>query len=114
MSDGPITLTDLLDEVADEVGGVDRTVDGDSVSYALGRTVFAAALEGGLRAVFRLRPEVVRGALATPDTRASERGTAWVEFAPDAVDTFGVDRLDAWFVLAHRIATQPRRGSGGP
>lgn len=99
-----ITLTDLLDEVADEVDGVERTVDGEAVSYSVSGTVFAASLEGGLRAAFRLRPDIVRGALATPDTRPSARGRDWVEYAPEVVDAFGVDRLDAWFVLGHRLA----------
>jgi len=110
VNDQRITLTDLLDEMADEVGVVDRIVEGDSVSYAARGTIFAAATEGGLRAMFRLRPDVVRGALATPDTRPSARGPEWVEFVPDALDTFGVDRIDAWFVLAHRIATGTRGG----
>lgn len=107
---GASSLPDLLDELATDVEAVERTSDGGSVAYATRGQDFAVLDQIG--ASFRLRADVVRGALGTPDTAASPRGPDWVRFAPPVLDTFARDRAEAWFRFAHRLVSRPAKGSG--
>jgi len=49
-----------------------------------------------------------RAALRTPDTTPSQRGPEWVSFSPEALDDQAVDRAEAWFLSAHRLASAVR------
>jgi hypothetical protein len=100
-------LGELLDDLATEVGGIERAEEPGAVNYGAKGVVFAVLeADGGS---FRLRPDVVRGALGTPDTAASPRGADWVRFRPAQLDTFAHDRAEAWFRFAYRRATGDRR-----
>jgi hypothetical protein len=79
-----------------------REVAGAVVYESAGRPFVALT---GARAEFRLRPEMVRAALRTPGTGASQRGPEWVAFeAPAELERYDVDRLRAWFEMAARLA----------
>ena len=59
----------------------------------------------GATAEFRLLPEMVRAALRTPGTSASERGPEWILFdTPAELERYDVDRLRSWFEMAARLA----------
>lgn len=97
------TLDECVEAVIEELGGVTRERDGESVAYAVGGRVFAVLmpdlLEVGLDAA------VAAAALRTPDTLASSRGKGWIAFTPDGIDRHALDRADAWVRLAHRRAS---------
>ena len=59
-------------------------------------------------AEFRLDPMVARAALRTADTSHSMRGPDWVVFAPSTMDDPAIDRAEAWFLSAHRLAAGTR------
>lgn len=109
MTDEPVsdlTLADILAAAAEEVEGVMAAVDGELTTWTAGDRAFATL--AGDRAEFHLDPLVVRAALRTPDTMTSPRGPDWIGFAPVAMDDPAVDRAEAWFLSAHRLATAPR------
>ncbi len=96
-------LHERLDEVAAELGGIERLAQADVVSYRVGGVTFA--LVEGPRASFRLKGDIAQAALRTPGVRASGRGPGWVELEPERVDLFTLDRAVAWFESAARHAT---------
>jgi hypothetical protein len=53
----------------------------------------------------RLDPAIAAAATRTPDTAPSPRGRDWVRFNPRELDAHAIDRLQAWFALAHRFAS---------
>ena len=109
MTDEPVsdlTLADILAAAAEEVDGVQAAVDGELTTWSADGRPFVALV--GDRAEFRLDPLVVRAALRTPDTMPSPRGADWVGFAPIVIDDPAVDRAEAWFLSAHRLATAAR------
>lgn len=91
-----------LDEVAATLEGVRRRAGDGDVRYE--REGIPFAVVAGDRAAFRLTPDIARAALRTPDVRASDRGTGWVELVPDRLDVFTVDRAVSWFESAARHA----------
>jgi hypothetical protein len=97
------TLDERVEAVIEDLDGVTRQRDGESVAYAAGGRVFAV-LMGDLLEV-ALDPAVATAALRTPDTLPSSRGKGWIAFTPGAIDRFALDRADAWVRLAHRRAT---------
>ncbi len=97
-------LAELLEDVADELGGVQRHDLGGSTEFRRGGVPFAISEPGG--AEFRLRPDVAKAALHTPSVKVSARGPEWVRFAPEAVDQFVLDRATAWFEFAWRQAAR--------
>jgi hypothetical protein len=99
-----LTLRDVLDAAAEDLGDLRHGGEGANVSWAVGDTVFVALNAG--RAEFRLDQLVARAALRTPDTAPSTRGPDWVTFAPETLDDGAIDRAEAWFLSAHRRATQ--------
>lgn len=96
-------LADLADELdlADGLDLAERRPARDGLEYLRGGVLFAVS---GPMAEFRLRPDIVAAALRTPDTRPSDRGPAWVGFAPETLDQFAIDRATAWFRLAWTVA----------
>jgi len=106
-----LTLRDVLDAAAEDLGDLRIGGEGASVSWSVGDTVFAAL--DAARAEFRLDPLVAAAALRTPDTAPSTRGRDWVTFAPETLDDGAVDRAEAWFLSAYRRAgRRARPGSG--
>jgi hypothetical protein len=101
-----LTLADILVAAAEEVDGVTAAVDGELTTWSAGSRPFVAL--AGDRAEFRLDPLVARAALRTPDTMPSPRGPDWIGFAPVVIDDPAVDRAEAWFLSAHRLATAAR------
>ncbi len=93
----------IFEQAASARPGVARRDADGAITYEAGGRAFAA-LSGG-SAEFRLRPEMVRAALRTPGTRASERGPEWVAFEPPAeLERYDMDRLHSWFAMAARLA----------
>jgi hypothetical protein len=109
VTDEPIsylTLAEILAAAAEEVDGVATDVDAEVTIWSAAGRPFATM--AGDRAEFHLDPLVVRAALRTPDTAPSPRGPEWISFAPELLDDPAVDRAEAWFLSAHRLATAPR------
>jgi hypothetical protein len=109
VTDEPIsdlTLAEILAAAAEEVDGVAADVDAEVTIWSAAGRPFATL--AGDRAEFHLDPLVVRAALRTPDTAPSPRGPEWISFAPEMLDDPAVDRAEAWFLSAHRLATAPR------
>jgi hypothetical protein len=99
-----VTLASLLAEVAEEIPGVTTAAGAPgSTEYRIGDRAIAVVEADG-SASFRLDPTVAAAARRTPDTHASDRGPAWVRFAPADLDPHGVDRARAWFEAAARRA----------
>ena len=111
MTDEPVSdlsLAEVLAAAAEELAGMsveDAGADGLTTWSAGGRPF---AILVGDRAEFRLDPLVARAALRTPDTTPSQRGPEWVSFSPEALDDQAVDRAEAWFLSAHRLASAVR------
>jgi hypothetical protein len=101
-----LSLGEILAAAAEELDGIVTDTDGGSTTWSAAGRVFATLT--GDRAEFRLDPLVVRAALRTPDTGPSPHGTDWIAFAPGDLDDPAVDRAEAWFLSAHRLATAPR------
>ena len=96
------TLDERVEAVIEELDGVTRQRDGESVAYAVGGRVFAVLMQDLLEVA--LEPAIAGAALRTPDTLASLRGTGWIAFTPDGIDRFALDRAEAWVRLAYRRA----------
>ena len=100
-------LAGLLTSLADERSTADpqdceRHDLGGTVEYRMRGRPFAAASDAS--AEFRLRPEVAKAAVRTPDVRLSDRGPEWVAFTPTSLDRYALDRLTSWFEFAWRHA----------
>ena len=109
MTDEPVSdlsLGEILAAAAEELDNISVDDDAGLRTWSAARRPFATI--AGERAEFRLDPLVVRAALRTPDTAPSQRGPDWVSFAPALLDDPAVDRAEAWFLSAHRLATAPR------
>ena len=101
-----LTLAEVLAEAAEELDGITSSADGPTTTWSAGGHAFATLI--GEWAEFRLDPMVARAALRTPDAATSSRGPEWVSFAPSVLDDPAIDRAEAWFLSAHRLATAPR------
>jgi len=99
------TLATTLAGFATGLADVRVLIAGDAMTWSRGETAFAA-LRGGT-VELRLDREVAAAALKTPDTAASQRGPEWVGYAPGTLEGSDLDRLTAWFALAHRRAAPP-------
>ena len=97
-----MTIRDLLEETAADLDGVDELEVGDSIEWRARGRVFAAATD--LAAEFALDPLVARAAVRTGDVTGSARGSGWVRFAPSVLDDPAIDRAEAWFMSAWRLA----------
>lgn len=101
-----LTLAEVLATAAEDLTGIVATEDGSGTTWSAAGRPFAALL--GEWAEFRLDPMVARAALRTPDAAVSPRGPDWVSFAPAVLDDPAIDRAEAWFLSAHRLATVAR------
>ena len=97
------TLDERVEAVIDDLGGVERTRDGDARRFAVGGRAFATLSGDRLEAA--LDAAVAKAALRTPDTAASPAGAGWIVFSPASVDRYALDRAEAWIRLAHRRAS---------
>jgi hypothetical protein len=102
-------LEQLLEEIAagltsdrDSGPAIDQVEDEATVIWARDGTIFAVLGDAGVE--LRLDPPIAAAAARTPDTAPSPRGSEWVRFNPRAIDPHAVDRLEAWFRLAARLA----------
>jgi hypothetical protein len=100
-------LEDVLVSASEELPAVTSEGDTTSMTWAVGGLPFAVL--SGVRVEFRLDPLVARAALRTSDTAASARGPEWVAFEPAELDDAAIDRVEAWFLSAHRRVA----GAGG-
>jgi hypothetical protein len=94
-----------VEAVVEDLDGVDRLRDGESVTYLAGGRPFAVLLPDVLEVA--LDPVVAKAALRTANTLVSARGAGWIAFTPEPIDRFALDRAEAWIRSAHR------RASGG-
>ena len=99
------SLDERVEAVIGELDGVERTRDGEAVTYLVGGTPFAVLMPDLLEVA--LDPVVAKAALKTGDTIPSSRGAGWIAFTPEAIDRFALDRAEAWIRSAYR------RVSGG-
>jgi hypothetical protein len=99
------SLDERVEAVIEDIGGVERVREGESVRYLVGGRAFAVLLPDVLEVA--LDPVVAKAALKTADTLASSRGAGWVAFTPEAIDRFALDRAEAWIRSAHRRAAAP-------
>lgn len=98
----PGGLADLLGGVAAAHPQVTSRETGGTTVWQAGGRPFAAL--AGASMEFRLKPDMARAALRTPNTRASERGPEWVAFEPPPeLDRYDLDRLRSWFEMAARL-----------
>ena len=98
------SLDERVEAVIGELAGVERTRDGESVTYAVGGVAFAVLMPDLLEV--SLDPAVARAALKTGDVISSSRGGGWIAFTPEAIDRFALDRAEAWVRSAHRRAAR--------
>jgi hypothetical protein len=101
-----LTLGEVLAAAAEDVAGITTESDGESTTWSAGGRPFASLI--GEWAEFRLDPMVARAALRTPDAAMSQRGPDWVSFAPGVLDDPAIDRAEAWFLSAFRLASAVR------
>ncbi len=94
------TLDERVEAVIEDLEGVERARDGESVTYLVDGTAFAVLMPDVLEVA--LDAAVARAALRTGDTITSSRGAGWIAFTPEAIDRFALDRAEAWVRSAHR------------
>jgi hypothetical protein len=94
------TLDERVEAILEELDGVERRRDGESVTYLAGGRPFAVLMPDVLEVA--LDPAVAKAALRTGDTLSSPRGAGWIAFTPRSIDRFSLDRAEAWLRSAHR------------
>ena len=97
------TLDERVEAVIEDLDGVERTRDGESVTYLAGGAPFAVLMPDVLEVY--LDPAVAKAALKTGNTLSSSRGAGWIAFTPETIDRFALDRAEAWIRSAHRRTT---------
>jgi hypothetical protein len=104
LAEGDETLDERVEAVIEDLDGVERRRDGESVTYLAAGRPFAVLLPDVLEV--RLDPVVTRAALRTANTIVSPRGAGWLAFTPETIDRFALDRAEAWVRSAHRRALE--------
>jgi hypothetical protein len=97
-----VTLRELLEAAGAHLDPIERLANHDEIAWRRAGRLFA--IVSGDRAEFRLPSVIGRAALATPDTRPSDRGPEWIALAPSELDRMTGDRAGAWFESAWRHA----------
>jgi hypothetical protein len=97
------SLDERVEAVVEDLAGIERQREGESVTYLVGGRPFAVLLPDVLEVA--LDPAVTKAALKTGDTLASPRGAGWIAFSPKSIDRFALDRAEAWVRSAYRRAT---------
>lgn len=85
----------LLAELASEIEDVEVRTLGTTIEYHHAGTLFAVLDTDALEVM--LGPDIASAATRTADTGTSDRGAAWVRFAPRRIDRFAMDRAGSWF-----------------
>jgi hypothetical protein len=101
-----LSLAEVLAAAAEDLDGV--TVESDALFTTWSAAGRPFAVLAGEWAEFHLAAPIARAALRTPDAAVSPRGPEWVSFAPAVLDDPAIDRAEAWFLSAHRLATAAR------
>jgi hypothetical protein len=101
-----LTLAEVLAAAAEDLTAITATTDSSGTTWSAAGHAFATLIREW--AEFRLDPMVARAALRTPDAATSARGPDWVSFAPTVLDDPAIDRAEAWFLSAYRLASAPR------
>jgi hypothetical protein len=91
----------LLDDLAAGAGAT-RGQSGDSTEYTRAGRAFAVA--GRDEVELRIGAEIGEAAMRTPSAGPSTHGPEWIRFAPPEWDQHAIDRLEAWFRVAWRMA----------
>jgi hypothetical protein len=94
------SLGDVLADLLDETDDVQTLATRE---YARNGIAFAHRTDEEVIEL-RLGAEIADAALRTTATQPSNRGADWVRFAPKAWDEHAVDRLQAWFRIAWKLA----------
>jgi hypothetical protein len=94
------TLDERVEAVIEDLDGVERTRDGESVRYSVGGSLFAVLMQDLLEVA--LDPAVAGAALKTGSVIPSSRGGGWIAFTPESIDRFALDRAEAWVRSAYR------------
>ena len=97
------SLDERVEAVVEDLEGVERTRDGEAVTYLVRGTPFAVLMPDVLEVA--LDPAVAKAALKTGNTISSSRGTGWIAFTPETIDRFALDRAEAWIRSAYRRTT---------
>jgi FAD/FMN-containing dehydrogenase len=102
-SDTDETLDERVETVMEDLDGVERHREDESVGYTVRGRLFAVLMEDVLEV--QLDPAVATAALRTPDVMPSSRGRGWIAFTPEAIDRFALDRAESWLRSGHRRAS---------
>ena len=98
------TLDERVAAVIDDLGGVERTRDGDAHPVRGRRARVRDARRRAARD--RARRHRREGSAAhAGHRRPRAAGTGWIAFSPATVDRYALDRAEAWIRLAHRLAS---------
>ncbi|MFV2064408.1 MAG: hypothetical protein ACC726_13000 [Chloroflexota bacterium] len=97
-----LALDDLATGLAEELGDVRTSLEGEMTGYSRGDATFARASSNALEV--RLPQDIAEAALRTTDSSVVPGEPGWVRFAPSASDPHAVDRSQAWFRTAWRHA----------
>ncbi|MFV2064605.1 MAG: hypothetical protein ACC726_14010 [Chloroflexota bacterium] len=92
----------LTNGLAEELGEVTQSLDGEVTTYARAGSLFARCSSSVLEV--RLPEDIAEAALRTPDTAAIADDQGWIRFAPSSGERHVFDRAEAWFRTAWRHA----------
>jgi hypothetical protein len=96
------SVAQLVSELAAELSDADATTEGASTTWSRSGRVFGVLGPDGIELC--LEPAIAAAAARTPDAAPSPRGPEWVRFNPRELDGHATDRLSAWFDFAYRHA----------
>lgn len=83
---------------------METRVVGGALEYRRAGIAFAILGTDALEVM--LGADIAGAAVRTSDTGTSERGSAWVRFAPRRIDRFAIDRAGSWFEAGWRRADE--------
>jgi hypothetical protein len=98
------SIAQLVSELAADVADAHSTTDGPSTTWSRSGRVFGVLGADGIE--LRLEPAIAAAAARTPDAAPSPRGPDWVRFNPRELDGHATDRLTAWLDFAYRRAAR--------
>ena len=96
------SVAKLVSELAGDLADAHPTPEGASTTWSRSGQVFGVLGPDGIE--LRLEPAIAAAAARTPDAAPSPRGPEWVRFNPRELDGHATDRLSAWFDFAYRHA----------